>query len=456
MAHTTATGGHGPADEVTPGDVDPDYPVDPVPAHARKSTFSLAVVLVGFTLFTPSMLAGAQIGAGFAFGPLLGVLLLGSLVLGVYVGVIGWIGARTNLTTAMMARRTFGRSGAKLSSLLLGGTQVGWYGVSVATLALLTGQALGWESDAATRWLMVLSGLVMGVTAYYGYKGMYALSLVAVPLLGVLVVWVTWRAFDEVGGWTAMNEIVPAESMSVAVAVTVIVGTFASGGTQAPNWTRFARTPSSGFWTCIIAFLAAELVMLFCGAIGALAFGEGDFVLVLFNLGLVGWGLVFLVANIWTTNDNTAYNVGVAGAEMFNSRSKKPFVIFGVVAGTVLAVTGIYDSLIGFLTWLGILIPPLGGVLIGDYLVNRSGREPAAGRIEHEDLPAVRWDNIGLYVVASLAAWGSSEAGLFIPPIVGIGVAVVGVLVVKAVRGRAPGTPATTGGGPPVSRSSRL
>lgn len=437
MAHGT----HAKAQLHSSGEVDPDYPVDPVPPHARKSTLSLAVVLVGFTLFTPTMLAGAQVGSGFSFTPLLGVLLLGSTVLGLYVGAIGWLGARTNLTTAMMARQTFGRVGAKLSSLLLGGSQVGWYGVSVATLALLTGQALGWESSSADRWLMLFSGLIMGITAYFGYRGMYALSVVAVPLLIILVVWVTWRAFDEVGGWNAMNEIVPAESMSVAVAVTVIVGTFASGGTQAPNWTRFARTPSSGFWTCIIAFLIGEMVMLFCGAIGALAFGEGDFVLVLFNLGLVGWGLVFLVANIWTTNDNTAYNVGVAGAEMFNSRSKKPFVIFGVVAGTLLAVTGIYDNLIVFLSWLGILIPPLGGVLIGDHLATRADR--TRSQIAYDDLPAVRWLNVGLYVLAALAAWISSEAGIFIPPLIGIGVAVGGVVVVRAVqtRGRAPAQP---------------
>ena len=44
--------------------VDRDYPVTPVPRHARKSFFSLAVVLLGFTVFTPTMLAGAAL-AGF-------------------------------------------------------------------------------------------------------------------------------------------------------------------------------------------------------------------------------------------------------------------------------------------------------------------------------------------------------------------------------------------------------
>ncbi|MGY1708140.1 cytosine permease [Geodermatophilus sp. SYSU D00758] len=419
------------------GAVDPDYPIDPVPAHARRSLFSLAVVLLGFTFFTPTMLAGAQVGTAFPLGPLVGVLLLGSAVLGGYVAVIGAIGARTGLTTVMMCRYTLGTRGSKLASLLLGGTQVGWYGVTVATLAGLTASALGWEGDGAEIALMVVGGAVMGVTAYYGYKGMYALSLVSVPLMLVLAGWVTWRSLEEVGGWSGLAAIEPTGSMTVALAVTVIVGTFASGGTQAPNWTRFARTPGAGFWACLVAFLIGELLMLGFGAIGALSFGEGDFVLVLYQLGLVGWGLVFLVANLWTTNDNTAYNFGVAGAEIADSRSKKPFVVGGVVLGTLLAVTGIYDNLIGYLSWLGVLIPPLGGVIIGDFLARwRGGMARAAA-----ELPGVEWRNVGVYAVAAFAAWWSNEAQWFIPPVIGIAVAIVGVLAVQ--RGRRPaGAPA--------------
>ena len=427
---STSTGNRHDA-SATAGEVDPDYPIDPVPAHARRSLFSLSVVLLGFTFFTPTMLAGAQIGAAFEASTLLWVLLLGSAVLGVYVAVIGGIGARTGLTTVMMCRYALGTRGSKLASLLLGGTQVGWYGVTVATLAGLTAQALDWQGRGAEIALMIAGGAVMGATAYYGYKGMYALSLVSVPLLLVLAGWVTWRSLDEVGGWSGLAAIVPTESMTVAVAITIVVGTFASGGTQAPNWTRFARTPRAGFVACLVAFLVGQLLMLGFGAVGALAFGEGDFVLVLYQLGLVGWGLVFLVANLWTTNDNTAYNFGVAGAEIADSPSKKPFVVGGVVLGTLLAVTGIYDNLIDYLVWLGILIPPLGGVVIGDFLARWRGGMPAGA-----SLPAVEWRNVAVYVVASLAAWASNEAGVLIPPVVGVVVAVAGVLAVQ--RGRRP------------------
>lgn len=416
---------------LAPAEVDPDYPIDPVPPHARQSLFSVAIVLLGFTFFTPTMLAGAQIGAAFDVSTLLWVLLLGSAVLGVYVAAIGGIGARTGLTTVMMCRYTLGTRGAKLASVLLGGTQIGWYGVTVATLAGLTASALDWSGRGTEIALMVAGGAIMGVTAYYGYKGMYALSVVSVPLLLVLAAWVTWRSLEEVGGWSGLSAIEPTETMPIAAAITIIVGTFASGGTQAPNWTRFSRTPSAGFWACVVAFLIGELLMLGFGAIGALAFGEGDFVLVLYQLGLVGWGLVFLVANLWTTNDNTAYNFGVAGAEIANSRSKKPFVIGGVILGTLLAITGIYDNLIEYLVWLGILIPPLGGVVIGDFLARWRAGMPGTSA-----LPAVEWRNLAVYVVASFAAWWSSEAEFFIPPVVGVVVAVAGVLAVQ--RGRRP------------------
>jgi cytosine permease len=418
--------------------VDPDYPLQVVPAHARKSVLSLGLVLLGFTFFTPTMLAGAGIATAFTFGQFVAVAVVGALVLGVYVSALGAIGARTGLTTVVMARYAFGDRGSKLVSLLLGGTQIGWYGVTVATLAILVQQVAGFEGEAA-RWVLILvAGTVMGVTAYFGYRGMEVLSAISVPLLVILAGWVTVRSLQQIEGAGGFSALEPAGGMSLAVAVTAIVGTFVSGGTQAPNWTRFARTPAQGFGSAAIAFFIGELLMIFFGGIGALAFGIGDFVEVLFALNLVGWGLVFLVANLWTTNDNTAYNFGVAGAELFNANTKKPFVIGGVAIGTLLAMP-IYDNLISYLAWLGILIPAVGGVIIGDYLASWRGGMPEPLEF---DFPAVRAENLVVYVVATFVAWASSRYGWFIPPVNGIMVAVVGAYAVGVLANRRTATPA--------------
>ena len=408
-----------PRAEADPPVVDPDYPIDPVPPHARKGLFSLSIVLLGFTFFTPTMIVGAQVGAAFSLAEFLGVMLVGSTVLGLYVAVLGYIGSRTRLTTVMMCRYALGTTGSKFASLLLGLTQVGWYGVGVAALGNLAAQALGWGADGA-RGLMVFSALLMGLTAYYGYKGLYALSLASVPLMFVLAGWVLMLALREVGGWSGLAAVAPSDSLAATVAISLIVGTFVSGGTQVPNWTRFAQTGRQAFSASLLAFLVGNGLMLFFGAVGAIAFGEPDFVLVLYQIGLIVWGVVLLVGNIWTTNDNAAYAFSVAGAEITDSRTKRPFVVGGVLVGMLLAVTGIYDNLITYLVWLGIAIPPLGGMLIGDWL--RSGRHGLPARETHT-FARVRWTNLAAYAVGALAAWASGELGLGIPPLNGILVA---------------------------------
>ena len=146
-----------------------------MPRHARKTFFSLAVVLLGFTVFTPTMLAGASLGSAFSFGGLLWVILVGSLILGGYVAMMGYVGAKTGLTTVVMARFSFGNRGSTLASLLLGGTQIGWYGVIIGTIGALTASAFGIESYAAKATIVLVTTMMVapsrvGKPLAMGYK----------------------------------------------------------------------------------------------------------------------------------------------------------------------------------------------------------------------------------------------------------------------------------------------
>ncbi|WP_127479176.1 cytosine permease [Nocardioides pantholopis] len=423
----SARTGAGPVEEAAP--VDPDYPVTPVPLHARKSFLSLAVVLLGFTVFTPTMLAGAALGPAFAFGDLLLVILAGSLILGTYVALLGYVGARTGLTTVVMARYSFGHGGSKLASLLLGGTQIGWYGVIVGTIGDLTAEAAGWESYGAKAAIMVATSILMCATACYGYRGMYWVSAVSTPLILVLAVWVVIRSLDEVDGLSGLLDVEPTATMAIPVAITTVVGTFVSAGTQAPNWTRFGRTGSQAVWACLIGFLIGNGLMILFGAIGAITFGEGDFVLVLYNLGLVGWGVFLLFGNLWKSNADTAYAFGVAGAELFERPRKTPFVVGGSVLGTLLALTGVQNHLVDYLGLLGTFIPPLGGVIIADWFLRWRRGIP-----EGQATTAFDLRNLAAYALGSLAAWGSKEAEIGVPPLIGIVVAVLATVALDRSR----------------------
>lgn len=402
---------------------DPDYPVQHVPHEARKSLFSIAVVLLGFTFFSGTMLAGASLGAAYPFRDLLLVLLAGNLILGLYVATLSSIAAKTGLTTVLLARYTLGNFGAKWADLLLGGTQIGWFGVTVAFMAIPFAATLNLP-DTSLPILMVVWGVLHGGTAYFGYRGMEKLSIVSVPLLLILGFWSIGIALRDAGGLSEIIAITPVETMTFATALTIIVGTFASGGTQAPNWARFAKTTKAAFIAGLLAFFLANGLMLLFGAFGGAVYGEPDLAEVLAIQGLLVFGVIFLALNLWTTNDNAAYAFGVAGAEAFDINNKRIFVVIGSILGIILAISGIYDFLMPWLTALGTYIPPLGGVIIADFWLIWKRRLP---KLEHIHFAPVRWSGIASYILGCLAA-------LFIPgipPVNGIIGAAIAMVILQ-------------------------
>lgn len=92
--------------------------------------------------------------------------LIGNLLLGIYTSFLGYIGAKTGLTTHLLARFSFGVKGSWLPSLLLGGTQVGWFGVGVAMFAIPVGKATGLDINL----LIAVSGLLMTVTVFLAFR----------------------------------------------------------------------------------------------------------------------------------------------------------------------------------------------------------------------------------------------------------------------------------------------
>jgi len=406
---------------------DRDFPLDHVPESARVGLVSLAAVLLGFTFFSPTMVAGGNVAASYSLNDFLKVMIAGNLILGIYVGIMAVIGTKTGLTSVLLSRYALGSIGAKWAGFLLGGTQLGWYAVSAAYVAELYAAAFNMP-NSYIFWAVFWS-LVMGFTAVYGFKGMETVSYIAIPLILILTVWVPILGIQKAGSWSALAAIRPESSMPMTTALTIIVGTFASGGTQVTNWSRFAKNAGISFIAAMLAFFFGNGLMIFSGGIGAIAFQQPDLVEVFLRMGIIFFAMAILTVNIWTTNDAAAYAFGVAGAEFFNKPDKKPFVIGGVAIATVLAATGIYSWFIPWLVMLGIFIPPLGGTIIGDFLFTWKGKMP---RMEELEFKPLRYSNIIAYLSGTAAAWLGQSLNFGIPPLQGIIVAALMVPVTNA------------------------
>lgn len=414
---------------VTP---DSDYPLSEVPNGARKGLFSTAILLFGFTFFTATMFAGGKIGMAFDFTTLLWAAVIGNLLLGLYAAALGLIACRSGLNSVLMGRFCFGEVGSKLSDMLLGFTQIGWYAWGTATIAIVLVKILGLP-EGLTIPLMVLFGFGFCLTAFVGYKGLDLLSRVAVPAMLVLLVVSLWIATRDIGGLSGLLAVEPKESMSLSVAITLVFGTFVSGATQATNWTRFAKSGRVAVLASLFGFFIGNGLMIVAGAYGAIVYQQPDVVEVLVLQGLSMAAVVMLFLNLWTTQDNTIYNFAAAGCNLLRTGKRKTVTLVGAGIGTLLAIGGMYEMLIPFLILLGSVIPPIGGVIMADFFYGHRARYPKLADVR---LPAFNWVGLGAYLIGALSAYVSP----WVAPLVGIAVAAVAYVVLfelnKALVGR--------------------
>ncbi|MEL6381767.1 MAG: cytosine permease [Cyanobacteria bacterium J06626_18] len=412
------------------GNVTEDYPLSPVPATARKSFISLAPILAGFTLYSGTLFAGGLVGPSFQFWPNLIVLILvGNLLLGLYAALLGFIAAETGLTTVLMARFSFGDVGSRWVDFILGFTQIGWYAWGSALMAQLLNSLAG--VPESWNWLIILFfTYAFCSTAYFGYKAMDWLSRLAVPAMVLLMLLSLSVSAGEAGGFSGLQATELGDPLPLSAAITIIVGTFISGGTQATNWSRFAKSGKVGFVATLIAFFLGNGFLIFSGAFSAKVYGDPDIVQVMAQQGLLIWGLILFFLNMWTTQDNTIYAFSIAGSNMFRTRKRTLLVLGGATLALILALGGIYEMLVSYLILLGTFIPPIGGIIMADYWITRRGQFPSLD----EPQPAFNVAGISAYILASAIAYFTGEAGLGIAPINGIVSAlVIYILLTKLV-----------------------
>lgn len=394
-----------------------DYPLVEVPQNKRRGLLPMAAILLGFTFFTATMWAGGTLGTAFSFSELLLVIFVGNLLLGTYAAFLAYIAFKSGLNSVLMGRFCFGEIGSKLSDFILGFTQIGWYAWGTATLAIvlvkITSIPETWQTP-----LMILFGMAFCITAMIGLKGMDLLSRVAVPAMLIFILISLYTGLVDVGGVSALMGIEPTQSLSFTAAITIVIGTFVSGATQATNWSRFANSGKVAVWATMAAFFIGNGLMVLTGALGTLIYQQADIVDVMLAQGFLVLAVLMLFLNIWTTQDNTIYNFAVAGCNLIRTDKRRTVTMIGAAIGTVMAVFGMYNFLIPFLILLGTFIPPIGGVIMADFWLRHKGKYPL---LNNAKLPDFNWVGLGSYAIASAAAYFSPV----VPPIVGVFVAIL-------------------------------
>ena len=388
---------------------DADYTTSAVDKAGRKSNMSMFMVMLGFTFFSASMWVGQQLADGLNFTDFLWALLLGGLILAAYTGSLGYIGAESGLSLDMLARRSFGEKGSWLPSAMISFTQIGWFGVGLAMFAIpvakeflhldVTPDVMPWQGYL----LVAIAGVLMTASAYYGIKSLTIISYIAVPAVAILGTVAMIMAVNRGDAGLVEQFAKGTKDLGVIAGAGLVVGSFVSGGTATPNFTRFAKNARVGLWTTVIAFFIGNSLMFLFGAVSSIYAGGNDIFEVMLNLNLFYLAVFVLGLNIWTTNDNALYSAGLGLSNIFGL-SKKSMVLISGLIGTVAAVWLYWN----FCDWLNVLnctLPPVGIILILSYFMNRKAYREGTVAIRKVDWFAVVGVVLGA-VVANLVHWG--------------------------------------------------
>lgn len=391
----------------------------------KLSNTSIFMVMLGFTFFSASMWAGQNLAAGLDFKGFILALLLGGVILAAYTGSLGFIGAESGLSLDELARKSFGSRGSLLPSAMISFTQIGWFGVGLAMFAIpvakeilqleVTADYMPWQGYL----LIVVAGLLMTGSAYFDIKGLTVVSYVAVPAVAILGTTAMILAVKNGEASLVEQFAQGSKTLGVLAGAGLVVGSFVSGGTATPNFTRFAKNAKVGCIVTVIAFFLGNSLMFFFGAVSSIYAGGNDIFEVMLNLNMFYFAVLVLGLNIWTTNDNALFTSGLGLSNIFGLPKKRMVLLAGII-GTV-AAEWLYWNFCGWLSALNCTLPPVGIILIISYFSNRKAYRDGTLAEPKVCWPAIVGVILGA-LVANLVKWG-------LPSINGMAVAALCYLV---------------------------
>jgi len=376
--------------------VDHDYAMSPVPQSARRRFLTMFMIMLGFTFFSASMWTGQQLGDSMDLGGFVGALLLGGAILAAYTGALAYVGARTGLSLDLLAQHSFGAKGSYLPSALISFTQIGWFGVGVAMFAMPVANLIAPGKTWVPYVLVVIAGICMMGSAFFGIRAMTIVSYISVPLIAILGVTAMVMAIRG-GDVTLAEKFAEHQGMSVIAGAGLVIGSFVSGGTATPNFARFARNEKQAVIVTVIAFFLGNSLMFGFGAVSGVYVGGNDIFEVMIALNLTAFAILVLGLNIWTTNDNALYSAGL-GLSNITKVPKRPMVLFSGVLGTLTAIW-LYNNFVGWLNVLNCTLPPVGAIIVLDYFCHKK---------DYEQWNVIRkqvnWFSIGGVIIGALVA----------------------------------------------------
>ena len=190
----------------------------------------------------------------------------------------------------------------------------------------------------------------------------------------------------------------------------MVAGGYIVGALMTPDISRYCKNSRHVFWMTMICILVGEFIINGIAILIAHALDTDDVVTIMIQTS--GWiGLLTVILATIKINDVCLYSSSLALTNVVHGITGNRWsrtwltVLLGIV-GTILSMAGILDKFTDFLTLLGVVFPPISGVMLVDYYVLRTNRQLLDASRQTQTLPKstplIGWKAIVACVVGTI------------------------------------------------------
>lgn len=353
------------------------------------------MVIFGICLTLPTLYTGAISAEQLGFIGTAKAVGLASLVLSIMSIPAAIVGAETRLSSYLIIEFVFGRRGSDFVNALLGLTLLGWFAVTAGffgeTLAIAFKEMF---AVSPPTWLLTLiSSVLILITTIFGFKAIDRLALFAVPLLILFLLYVSNLSLAD-SSWETVLSTEGSNPAYFSTAVSTVIGSLIVGVVLMPDLSRYARSVKDCVSASVLGNGVGNCFSMLMGVAPAIVTGLLDPMAYMIALGLVGSAFAILVFATWTTNSVNLYSTTLAVAIIKPKIPEWKLTVACGVIGTALAMIGITDYFIGFLEWLGVIVPPVASIYLTDYFV-----------LKQKNYSLTLQDSLPDYDHAAIVAW---------------------------------------------------
>jgi len=440
------------------------YALQRIPLEERKPWTYHAAVWAGVVFVLAAFMGGATPLGFLPYGPAVLTIVIGNLVLFSIFILTSYMGAKTGLTTYVIAKSAFGEYGSRiLINLVASGIPAfAWYGIETWLAAAAIGVLMGWDiggpgrlMDLNTAVFTMVVGILMAVPPILGITSIALIDYITVPVMVVLTAYGLYLgALAGIGGelfsYTPPNYRPELFLTNFMIALNVVIGLIIVGATIGADTARWIRPIRRDvIVACLLGFLLTAIFMEVVGTFFAVAAVKAgldpslswNIVLVLKQLGVATgplWPLLALAFLLqFTTNMLNAYSGGLAWTASIGRASWRPWLTLGgAIVGSIIAVIGIVWYWVPYLTMLANWVGPIAAVILTEfYLISRSKESIVIEKVSKP--PKVVAEGVIAWLVGGLVSYYlSTYAPYFVPSIVGMAVAALLYYAASKLRGR--------------------